>query len=135
MQTLWARWGAEGACTEAWHTGSQHSSTTLGSAACIVHTPALALSVHTPGLLLPGAQVVPLRSFSQQEIAQFDGSDPGQPMYLSIKGVVYDITTGKSFYGPNGGCEAEHLPAWCRTMRAAALGADGGSCCTAMLSP
>lgn len=41
--------------------------------------------------------------FTQDEVAEHDGSNPSRPMYLSIQGVVYDITAGKAFYGPDGG--------------------------------
>ena len=37
------------------------------------------------------------------ELAKHDGKDPFRPIYLSIKGVVYDVTPGRSFYGPGGG--------------------------------
>ncbi|KXZ55168.1 hypothetical protein GPECTOR_3g315 [Gonium pectorale] len=47
-------------------------------------------------------QVVPLREFTAAQLGLHDGSDPSLPLYLSIKGVVYDITKGKQYYGPDG---------------------------------
>ncbi|GLI60553.1 hypothetical protein VaNZ11_002711 [Volvox africanus] len=47
-------------------------------------------------------QVVPLRKFTAEELARHDGTDNSLPLYLSIKGTVYDITKGKQFYGPDG---------------------------------
>ncbi|GIL85166.1 hypothetical protein Vretifemale_13541, partial [Volvox reticuliferus] len=47
-------------------------------------------------------QVVALRNFTVEELARHDGSDDSLPLYLSIKGTVYDITKGKQFYGPDG---------------------------------
>lgn len=47
-------------------------------------------------------QVVPMKQFTLDELSRHDGSDPSLPMLLSIRGVVYDITTGKNFYGPDG---------------------------------
>jgi hypothetical protein len=47
-------------------------------------------------------QVVGMRELTLQQLAQHDGSDPSLPMLLSIRGVVYDITSGKQFYGPDG---------------------------------
>lgn len=44
-----------------------------------------------------------MKQFTMEELAKHDGSDPSLPMLLSIRGVVYDITSGKQFYGPNGG--------------------------------
>lgn len=40
------------------------------------------------------------------ELAKHDGRDPFRPIYLSIKGIVYDVTPGRSFYGPGGGYAA-----------------------------
>ncbi|XP_065174910.1 neudesin-like [Sycon ciliatum] len=39
------------------------------------------------------------RVFTEEELAEYDGSDPSKPIYLSIKGAVYDVTKGKDFYG------------------------------------
>jgi membrane-associated progesterone receptor component len=47
-------------------------------------------------------QVVAMRELTLQQLAQHDGADPSLPMLLSIRGVVYDITSGKQFYGPDG---------------------------------
>ncbi|GFR39706.1 hypothetical protein Agub_g185 [Astrephomene gubernaculifera] len=47
-------------------------------------------------------QVVPLRDFTPEQLASHDGSDKSLPLYLSIRGVVYDITKGKDYYGPDG---------------------------------
>lgn len=47
-------------------------------------------------------KVVPMRELTLQQLAQHDGSDASLPMLLSIRGVVYDITSGKQFYGPDG---------------------------------
>jgi len=40
--------------------------------------------------------------FTPQLLKQYDGSDPSKPIYVAIKGRVFDVTTGKSFYGPGG---------------------------------
>ncbi|DBA70909.1 TPA: hypothetical protein ACH3X2_011356 [Trebouxia sp. C0005] len=47
-------------------------------------------------------QVVPPKQMTLQELSQYDGSIAGKPMYLAIRGTVFDVTTGKSFYGPDG---------------------------------
>lgn len=39
---------------------------------------------------------------SEQELKAFDGSDASKPIYVAIKGRVFDVSTGKSFYGPGG---------------------------------
>jgi len=45
-------------------------------------------------------------SITPDELAKHDGRDPFRPVYLSIKGTVYDVTPGRSFYGPGGGYAA-----------------------------
>nr|GEW80364.1 hypothetical protein [Tanacetum cinerariifolium] len=36
------------------------------------------------------------------QLKQYDGSDPSKPIYVAVKGRVFDVTTGNSFYGPGG---------------------------------
>lgn len=52
----------------------------------------------------PPVQLVPLRKLTLEELARHDGTDPSLPLFLAIKGTVYDITAGKDFYGPDGKC-------------------------------
>ncbi|GAV80073.1 Cyt-b5 domain-containing protein [Cephalotus follicularis] len=40
--------------------------------------------------------------FTARELIQYNGTDPSKPIYLSVKGRVFDVTTGNSFYGPGG---------------------------------
>ncbi|KAH8105496.1 cytochrome b5 [Cristinia sonorae] len=42
------------------------------------------------------------RLFLESGLAKFDGSVDGRPIYLAIDGIVYDVTPGKSAYGPGG---------------------------------
>ncbi|KAL7112034.1 hypothetical protein ACP275_05G127700 [Erythranthe tilingii] len=37
-----------------------------------------------------------------QQLKNYDGSDSSKPIYVAIRGRIYDVTTGKSFYGPGG---------------------------------
>eukprot|EP00891_Asterochloris_glomerata_P008310 jgi/Astpho2/8310/Aster-01384 len=37
-----------------------------------------------------------------KELAQYDGSNPSKPILLAIRGVVFDVSTGAVFYGPDG---------------------------------
>ncbi len=40
------------------------------------------------------AQVVPLKQLTLSELSQHDGSKPDKPMYLAIRGTVFDVTIG-----------------------------------------
>lgn len=35
-----------------------------------------------------------------QQLAAFDGSDTSKPLYIAVRGKIYDVTAGRSFYGP-----------------------------------
>ncbi|XP_057810390.1 probable steroid-binding protein 3 [Salvia miltiorrhiza] len=37
-----------------------------------------------------------------KQLEAYDGSDPSKPIYVAVRGNIYDVTTGKSFYGPGG---------------------------------
>ncbi|KAJ3126517.1 hypothetical protein HK098_007417 [Nowakowskiella sp. JEL0407] len=41
--------------------------------------------------------------FTPEELAKFDGTDDSKPVYLAIKGVVYDVTSARSMYSATGG--------------------------------
>ncbi|CAL8283676.1 unnamed protein product [Lota lota] len=41
----------------------------------------------------------PVRLFTEDELKRYDGSEDGQPILMAIKGVVFDVTKGKEFYG------------------------------------
>ncbi|NXC39595.1 NENF protein, partial [Penelope pileata] len=40
----------------------------------------------------------PVRLFTEPELARYGGQQEGQPIYIAVKGVVFDVTSGK-FYG------------------------------------
>jgi len=40
--------------------------------------------------------------FTLEGLQAFDGSDPSKPIYVSIKGTVFDVTHKKETYGPGG---------------------------------
>eukprot|EP00798_Chlamydomonas_sp_ICE-L_P024310 gene24310-9914_t len=42
------------------------------------------------------------KTFSDFELAYFNGADPDTPVYLAVKNVVYDVSAGRNFYGPGG---------------------------------
>ncbi|KAM3842319.1 neudesin [Diretmus argenteus] len=41
----------------------------------------------------------PVRLFTEEELRRFDGSEEEQPIYMAVRGVVFDVTKGKEFYG------------------------------------
>ncbi|TYH92930.1 hypothetical protein ES332_A13G218800v1 [Gossypium tomentosum] len=56
-----------------------------------------------PFLLVPGFSSIYLSmDLTPQQLIQFNGSDPSKPIYVAINGRIYDVTAGKSFYGPGG---------------------------------
>lgn len=46
---------------------------------------------------------LPPRLFTVEELATYNGSDPGLPVLLAILGSVFDVTKGRSHYGAGGG--------------------------------
>ncbi|KAK6927668.1 Cytochrome b5-like heme/steroid binding domain [Dillenia turbinata] len=40
--------------------------------------------------------------FTGQDLRSYNGSDSSKPIYIAIKGRVFDVSAGKSFYGPGG---------------------------------
>ncbi|KAH3711719.1 uncharacterized protein LOC127857666 [Dreissena polymorpha] len=41
---------------------------------------------------------VPPKIFTGEELSKYDASNPEEPIYLAIKGVVFDVTSGRQFY-------------------------------------
>jgi predicted heme/steroid binding protein len=44
-----------------------------------------------------------LLRLTKAELAQHDGSDASLPLYIAVRGRIYDVSAGRSFYGPGGG--------------------------------
>ncbi|OMO97891.1 hypothetical protein COLO4_14295 [Corchorus olitorius] len=45
---------------------------------------------------------VQLGEISEEELKQYDGSDPKKPLLMAIKGQIYDVSQSRMFYGPGG---------------------------------
>ncbi|KAF6989271.1 hypothetical protein CFC21_006617 [Triticum aestivum] len=45
---------------------------------------------------------VQLGEVDEEELRQYDGSDPKKPLLMAIKGQIYDVTQSRMFYGPGG---------------------------------
>jgi membrane-associated progesterone receptor component len=39
---------------------------------------------------------------TEDELKQYDGSDPQKPLLMAIKGQIYDVSQSRVFYGPGG---------------------------------
>ncbi|CAG8435559.1 2248_t:CDS:2 [Scutellospora calospora] len=44
--------------------------------------------------------------FTSAELAKFDGTDPKGPIYVAIKGTIFDVTEKRDFYGLGGSYHA-----------------------------
>ncbi|KAI9638227.1 cytochrome b5-like heme/steroid binding domain-containing protein [Dioszegia hungarica] len=53
----------------------------------------------------PAANLAPPKNdpISIADLAKHDGSDPSKPIYIAIKGRVFDVTAKKEMYGVGGG--------------------------------
>ncbi|XP_049724554.1 neudesin [Loxodonta africana] len=47
----------------------------------------------------PAERGPPVRLFTEDELARYAGEQDDQPIYMAVKGVVFDVTSGKEFYG------------------------------------
>ncbi|XP_021592530.1 membrane steroid-binding protein 2 [Manihot esculenta] len=45
---------------------------------------------------------VQLGEITEEELKQYDGTDPKKPLLMAIKGQIYDISQSRMFYGPGG---------------------------------
>jgi len=43
-----------------------------------------------------------LPAYTTASLAQFNGEDPALPIYIAFDGDVYDVSSGRKFYGPEG---------------------------------
>ncbi|GMH32947.1 hypothetical protein BSKO_00781 [Bryopsis sp. KO-2023] len=47
-------------------------------------------------------KIVPLQNLTLDQLREFDGTDKEKPMYLAIKGTIFDVSKAPQFYGPDG---------------------------------
>ncbi|KAJ3343222.1 hypothetical protein HDU93_009206 [Gonapodya sp. JEL0774] len=50
----------------------------------------------------PRKPLPPPKTFTEAELAEFDGSDPEKPVYLAFRGKVYDVSSNRDTYGKKG---------------------------------
>ncbi|EFJ49803.1 hypothetical protein VOLCADRAFT_59178 [Volvox carteri f. nagariensis] len=46
------------------------------------------------------------QTFTASELLSFDGTDAAKPVYIAVKGTVYDVSASREFYGKGGPYEA-----------------------------
>jgi len=47
-------------------------------------------------------EIIPSMVLSLDDLKEYDGKYASKPMLLSIRGVIFDVSRGKAFYGPDG---------------------------------
>ncbi|XP_075060324.1 neudesin [Mixophyes fleayi] len=52
-----------------------------------------------PQVQLPPSQHKPVRLFTDEDLARYNGEQVDQPIYMAVKGTVFDVSSGKEFYG------------------------------------
>ncbi|TVU32095.1 hypothetical protein EJB05_23813 [Eragrostis curvula] len=53
----------------------------------------------------PIPEPVEVGEITEEELRQYDGSDPEKPLLMAIKGQIYDVSQSRMFYGPGGAYE------------------------------
>jgi membrane-associated progesterone receptor component len=48
------------------------------------------------------AYIEPKKRWSEEELRQYDGSDPDGPILLAVDGTVFNVYKGRNFYGKGG---------------------------------
>lgn len=89
----------------------------------------LGLTRHAPALTFSPQQ---LGNMTLLELSKYDGRDSLRPLLLAVKGRVFDVTTGRAFYGPGARCNwSRSCTDWSRTcaLCTAAVQCSTTSCC------
>ncbi|KAM4694524.1 neudesin [Discoglossus pictus] len=52
-----------------------------------------------PKVQYKDAQHQPVRLFTDEDLSNYNGEQEDHPIYMAVKGAVFDVTSGKQFYG------------------------------------
>ncbi|CAN2387415.1 Belongs to the cytochrome b5 family, partial [Pristimantis euphronides] len=52
-----------------------------------------------PELRRTSPQHKPVRLFTDEDLARYNGKQEDQPIYMAVKGAVFDVSAGREFYG------------------------------------
>ncbi|EXJ82964.1 hypothetical protein A1O3_06781 [Capronia epimyces CBS 606.96] len=61
----------------------------------------LRLRPSEPPKLPQGPKPIVFQTFTPRTLLKYNGQD-NNPVYLAVRGKVYDVTSGRNFYGPGG---------------------------------
>ncbi|XP_018521762.1 neudesin [Lates calcarifer] len=78
---------------------SPNNSPTMATAQLCVFFIVFSATLATDVKLKFKPATTPVRLFTEEELKRYDGSEEAQPIYMAVKGVVFDVTKGKEFYG------------------------------------
>ncbi|XP_072265940.1 neudesin [Pyxicephalus adspersus] len=52
-----------------------------------------------PGIRHPDTHHNPVRLFTEDDLSKYNGEQDDEPIYMAVKGAVFDVSAGKEFYG------------------------------------
>lgn len=65
-----------------------------------------------PAVVLPrGPAPVVFRTYTPKTLLEFNG-EGDRPVFLAVRGRIFDVTPGKNFYGPVGGVWSLIMGTW-----------------------
>ncbi|EFX02429.1 DNA damage response protein [Grosmannia clavigera kw1407] len=69
--------------------------------AVVLYTAYVFMRPAAPPALAKDPPAIVFRTFTPRSLLPLNGTD-GQPVYLAVRGRVFDVSSGRNFYGPGG---------------------------------